>query len=62
MGVKKYTNLFTGAASKKEKAPTTAKEQDKREIEQLKKMISDRFKDPKEVKKAARIIEEMLNR
>ncbi|AYF43349.1 MULTISPECIES: hypothetical protein [Halobacteriovorax] len=66
MGVKKYTNLYMGARSHEHEAPTTSKEhnkqQDKLEIEQLKKAIADRFKDPEQVKKAARIIEEMLNR
>ena len=62
MGVKKYTNLYMGARSHEEKAPTTSKNQDKLEIEQLKKAIADRFKDPEQVKKAARIIEEMLNK
>lgn len=62
MGVKKYTNLYAGAASRKEQAPTTSNNQEKREIEQLKKAIIDRFKEPEQVKKAARIIEEMLNK
>ena len=63
MSVRKYTNLYTGAQAERPCAPTKEDQsKDKREIEQLKEAIANRFKDTEEVKKAARIIEEMLNR
>lgn len=62
MGVKKYTHLYMGAQAEKASAPTKEKSsQDKREIEQLKQAIAKKFENPEELKKAARIIEQLLN-
>lgn len=63
MGVKKYTQIYIGAQAEKTSAPTTKKDssKDKSDIEQLKKAIAKRFENPDEVKKAARIIEQLLN-
>ncbi len=63
MGVKKYTTLYMGAPAEKASAPTKEDHvKEKSEIEQLKEAIQKRFENPEEIKKAARIIEEMLNR
>ncbi len=59
MGVKKYTQLYKGVDGKTSSTPTNSPSE-KQEIERLKKEISKKFEDPENIKKAARIIEQLL--
>lgn len=62
MGASYLKNLFKQGNKKHPSTPRLEVEQLKKEVAQLQKKIKEKIKDPKEAKKAALIIEQMLNK